>query len=148
MTLARVQISARGIDLDRHLVTCQGVPVPLTPTSSSADAFYAGIRFKAWSPWSSLHPSIDVRAPLHVGVVDIASETSIGGATYRVVHPGGRNYDHPPVNANGAEVRRASRFEARGHTTGRLVVAEMRTRAAGATTPDHPHTLDLRRAVR
>ncbi|OIJ28463.1 transglutaminase family protein [Nocardioides luteus] len=146
-SVERVQISARGIDLDRHLVTCQGVPVPLTPTAVP-DTHYAGVRFKAWSPWSSLHPSIDVQAPLHFDVVDIASETSLGGATYHVVHPGGRNYDHPPVNANEAEARRASRFEARGHTSGRLDVAEMRERAARATTPDNPHTLDLRRAVR
>ncbi|MEU4451216.1 transglutaminase family protein [Nocardioides sp. NPDC023903] len=146
-SVERVQISARGIDLDRQLVTCQGVPVPLTPTSIS-DTFYAGVRFKAWSPWSSLHPSIDVQAPLHFDVVDIASETSLGGATYHVVHPGGRSYDHPPVNANEAEARRASRFEARGHTSGRLDVAEMRERAARGTTPDNPHTLDLRRVVR
>ncbi|MFD7078072.1 transglutaminase family protein, partial [Nocardioides sp. NPDC059952] len=146
-SVERVQISARGIDLDRQLVTCQGVPVPLTPTSVP-DTFYAGVRFKAWSPWSSLHPSIDVQAPLHFDVVDIASETSLGGATYHVVHPGGRSYDHPPVNANEAEARRASRFEARGHTSGRLDIAEMRERAARATTPDNPHTLDLRRAVR
>lgn len=146
-SVERVQISARGIDLDRQLVTCQGVPVPLTPTSVP-DTFYAGVRFKAWSPWSSLHPSIDVQAPLHFDVVDIASETSLGGATYHVVHPGGRSYDHPPVNANEAEARRASRFEARGHTSGRLDVAEMRERAARGTTPDNPHTLDLRRVVR
>ncbi|MDQ4109518.1 MAG: transglutaminase family protein, partial [Actinomycetota bacterium] len=146
-SVERVQISARGIDLDRQLVTCQGVPVPLTPTSVP-DTFYAGVRFKAWSPWSSLHPSIDAQAPLHFDVVDIASETSLGGATYHVVHPGGRSYDHPPVNANEAEARRASRFEARGHTSGRLDVAEMRERAARGTTPDNPHTLDLRRVVR
>ncbi|SDK28926.1 Uncharacterized conserved protein, DUF2126 family [Nocardioides sp. YR527] len=146
-SVERVQISATGIDLDRQLVTCQGVPVPLTPTSVP-ETFYAGVRFKAWSPWSSLHPSIDTQAPLHFDVVDIASETSLGGATYHVVHPGGRSYDHPPVNANEAEARRASRFEARGHTSGRLDVAEMRERAARATTPDNPHTLDLRRVVR
>lgn len=156
-SVERIQVSVKGIDPGRHLVTCQGVPVPLTPTSmnpiasgsaSAGGTYYAGVRFKAWSPWSSLHPSIDVQAPLHFDVVDIASETSLGGATYHVVHPGGRSYDHPPVNANEAEARRASRFEARGHTTGRLDVAEMRERAAGATTPDNPHTLDLRRVSR
>jgi uncharacterized protein (DUF2126 family) len=143
-SVEKVQISVRGIDLHRHLVTCQGVPVPLTPTGTPGE-FYAGVRFRAWQPWSALHPSIAVQAPLHVDVVDTASEVSLGGATYHVVHPGGRSYDHPPVNANSAEARRASRFEARGHTAGRLDVAAMREAGRRAASTEYPHTLDLRR---
>ncbi|MEP9382151.1 transglutaminase family protein [Nocardioides sp. KR10-350] len=146
-SVERIQVSVRGIDPHRHLVTCQGVPVPLTPTGTPGE-YYAGVRYKAWAPWSSLHPSIPVHAPLHVDVVDTAAEVSLGGATYHVVHPGGRSYDHPPVNANEAEARRASRFEPRGHTAGRLDVAAMREAGVRAASAEYPHTLDLRRVPR
>ena len=144
-SVERIQVSVRGIDPSRHLVTCQGVPVPLTPTSAATDEWYAGIRYRAWQPWSALHPSIEVHAPLRVEVVDTESATSLGGATYHVVHPGGRAYHHPPVNANEAEARRASRFEPFGHTPGKLDVAGMREAGRRAVSTDYPRTLDLRR---
>lgn len=145
-SVERLQVSVRGIDPQRHLVTCQGVPVPLTPTRSGAGSSYAGVRFRAWQPWSALHPSIEVHAPLVLDVVDTAAGVSLGGATYHVVHPGGRAYETPPVNAQEAEARRAARFEPHGHTAGHLDVGALREAAARAASPDHPHTLDLRRA--
>ena len=147
-SVERVQVLVRGIDPERHLVTCQGVPVPLTATSGAdgtTPGHYAGVRYRAWQPWSALHPSIPVHAPLHFDVVDTASEASLGGATYHVVHPGGRNYDHPPVNAQEAESRRHSRFEARGHTAGRIDVGALREAGRQAATEEYPHILDLRR---
>ncbi len=143
-SLERLQVTARGIDPHRHLVTCQSVPVPLAPTGAPGE-LYAGVRYKAWQPWSALHPSIGVHSPLHFDVVDIASQTSLGGATYHVVHPGGRSYDHPPVNAQEAEARRATRFEPRGHTAGALDVAAMVERGRRAASEEYAHTLDLRR---
>jgi len=143
-SVERLQVTVRGSDPHRHLVTCQGVPVPLTPTGMAGE-LYAGVRYRAWQPWSSLHSSISVHAPLHFDVVDTRDAVSLGGATYHVVHPGGRSYDHPPVNANEAEARRASRFEARGHTAGRLDVAAMRAAGRAAASTEYPHTLDLRR---
>ena len=143
-SVERIQVSVRGIDPERHLVTCQGVPVPLTATGAP-DEYYAGVRYRAWQPWSALHPSIEVHAPLRIEVVDAAAHASLGGATYRVVHPGGRSYEHPPVNANEAEARRASRFEPFGHTPGRLDVEAMREAGRRAASTDYPRTLDLRR---
>jgi uncharacterized protein (DUF2126 family)/transglutaminase-like putative cysteine protease len=143
-SVERLQVSVRGIDPERHLVTCQGVPVPLTPTGVPGEQ-YAGIRFRAWQPWSALHPSIEVHSPLRIEVVDVPSAASLGGATYHVVHPGGRSYDHPPVNANAAEARRASRFEPFGLTAGTLDVAAMQEAGRRAASTEYPRTLDLRR---
>ena len=80
-------------------------------------------------------------------MVDLGNRLSLGGATYHVVHPGGRSYDHPPVNAKEAEARRARRFEASGHTTGAIDIDALAERAAwrGSDADDYPLTLDLRR---
>jgi uncharacterized protein (DUF2126 family) len=112
---------------------------------SDADGFYGGVRYKAWQPWSALHPSIEVLSPLTFDVVDLDAGVSLGGATYHVVHPGGRSYDHPPVNANEAEARRAARFEAGRHTAGAIDVARLRRTAREVASSEYPHTLDLRR---
>ncbi|MCW2787071.1 MAG: transglutaminase family protein [Marmoricola sp.] len=144
-SVERLQVSARGYLPGRHLVTCQGVPVPLTSTGTAGE-YYAGVRYRAWQPFSALHPSIEVHAPLHFDVVDLVSGTSLGGATYHVVHPGGRSYDNPPVNAQSAEARRSSRFEARGHTPGAIDVGALRDAALRAHSKEYPRTLDLRRA--
>ncbi|MET0297017.1 MAG: transglutaminase family protein [Microbacterium sp.] len=143
-SVERVQVKVHGIDPSRHLVACNGVEVPLTSTGNPGE-YYAGVRYRAWQPWSALHPSIEVQAPLTFDVVDIASGVSLGGATYHVVHPGGRAYDHPPINANEAEARRSGRFEPRGHTAGAFDVAGAREAGRRAATLDYPRTLDLRR---
>jgi uncharacterized protein (DUF2126 family) len=105
-----------------------------------------GVRYRAWQPPSSLHPSITVDTPLRFELVDLATGTSRGGCTYHVAHPGGRAYDIPPVNAVEAESRRGSRFEAHGFTPGRLDLADVREKQARlATDVGAPGILDLRR---
>ncbi|WP_292835322.1 transglutaminase family protein [Microbacterium sp.] len=143
-SVERIQVTVSGIDPLRHLVACNGVAVPLTPTGRSGE-YYAGVRYRAWQPWSALHPSIGVHAPLSFEIVDVDAAAGLGGATYHVVHPGGRAYEHPPVNANEAEARRSGRFEPRGHTPGAFDVAAAREAGARAATADYPRTLDLRR---
>lgn len=148
-SVERIQVTVRGIDPERHLVTCQGVPVPLTAVDRgpAPTGHYGGVRYKAWAPWSALHPSIPVDSPLTFDVVDVDAGVSLGGATYHVVHPGGRSYDHPPVNAQEAEARRAARFEPRRHTAGKVDVAALRRLEREVASAEYPHTLDLRRVA-
>ena len=138
-SLERMQVKVRHMNDNRHILTCNGRPLPLTSTGVRGE-YVAGVRYRAWSPPSGLHPTIGVQAPLVFDLVDSWSGRSIGGCTYHVTHPGGRNYDTFPVNANEAEARRVARFWNHGHTPGAVHV-----RREGRN-PDYPLTLDLRRA--
>ncbi|MDL9947532.1 transglutaminase family protein [Gordonia sp. ABSL11-1] len=145
-SVERVQVRVLGGEDDRFLLTCNGFPIPLRPTGRTGERV-AGIRFRAWQPPSALHPTITIDTPLTFDLIDTVSERSVGGATYHVVHPGGRAYDRPPVNAVEAESRRNGRFESTGHTTGAVDVGLLRERHARlATDSGVPAILDLRRA--
>jgi uncharacterized protein (DUF2126 family) len=136
-SVERLQIKVSGMTAGRHLVTCNGRTLPLTAIGVARE-FVAGVRFRAWSPSSALHPTIRVQAPLTFDLVDLWAGRAIGGCTYHVVHPGGRNYDTFPVNANEAEARRVARFWPHGHTAGPLSLK------AEPINPATPTTLDLR----
>jgi uncharacterized protein (DUF2126 family)/transglutaminase-like putative cysteine protease len=145
-SVERVQVVVSGFDTSRYAVTCNSRPVPLQPTGTPG-TYVAGVRYKAWKPWSALHPTLEIDSPLVFDVVDLGNQLSLGGATYHVVHPGGRSYEHPPVNAKEAEARRSRRFEASGHTTGAIDVDALSERATWRVgdADEYPLTLDLRR---
>ncbi|HEV8626039.1 MAG TPA: transglutaminase family protein [Acidimicrobiia bacterium] len=145
-SVERLQVLAENLTEGRHVVTCNGVPVPLHATGEPGTAV-AGVRYRAWQPPSCLHPTIGVHAPLVFDVVDTWNGRSVGGCTYHVAHPGGRAYDRFPVNANEAEARRTSRFQPFGHTPGLLDAARSAALAdhTAGIAPGHPHTLDLLR---
>ncbi len=143
-SVERLQVKVTGLSGDRYTVTCNGVPVPLTPTGIAGTSV-AGVRYRAWQPWSALHPTIKVHAPLVFDVVDRWNARSLGGCRYHVVHPGGRAYDAFPVNAGEAESRRTARFEVIGHSAGTIDVAALDGLTRGAV--EYPRTLDLRRTL-
>jgi len=136
-SVERMQLRVRGLTDGRHIVTCNGRALPLQPTGNAGE-YVAGVRFRAWSPWSALHPTIGVHAPLVFDLVDKWSGRAIGGCTYHVSHPGGRNYATFPVNANEAEARRFARFWSHGHTPGKVSIEDE------PLNPSFPFTLDLR----
>jgi uncharacterized protein (DUF2126 family) len=108
--------------------------------------YVASVRYKAWNPPSSLHPSIGVHSPLTVDLVDTWMKRSLGGCQYHVVHPGGRSYDSFPVNAYEAESRRLARFFRMGHTPSVMKqLPSLRPNAQLHASPEFPYTLDLRR---
>jgi uncharacterized protein (DUF2126 family)/transglutaminase-like putative cysteine protease len=133
----RIQVKVRGLTDSRHIVACNGRRVPLHPTGVRGEAV-AGVRFRAWKPPSCLHPTIDVHTPLVFDIFDLWTGRSLGGCTWHVAHPGGRNFERFPVNAYEAESRRAARFIPRGYTGCSPAIP------AAETNRDYPLTLDLR----
>jgi len=143
-SLERIEVKVNGLNSSRYAVTVNGNALPLQPTGVVGE-FVASVRYKAWNPPSSLHPSIGVHAPLTFDVVDTWMHRSMGGCQYFVSHPGGLAYDTLPVNAYEAESRRLARFARMGHTPGKMQVPP--PNAALTPSPEFPFTLDLRRCA-
>ncbi len=136
-SVERLQLKVKGLNPARHQVTCNGRLLPLQATGVEGEAV-AGVRYRAWQPPSALHPMIPVHAPLVFDLYDTWNQRSLGGCTYHVSHPAGRNYETFPVNANEAEARRLARFWPHGHTQGALQPPRE------VINCEYPCTLDLR----
>ncbi len=138
-SLERVQLKVTGMASDRYVIGCNGRALPMRSTGKPGE-FVAGVRYRAWHPPSALHPTIGVHAPLVFDLVDTWMKRSLGGCQYHVEHPGGRNPDRYPVNANEAEGRRLARFTPFGHTPGEIDIQP------APINTGFPFTLDLRRS--
>jgi len=137
-SLERVQLRVDNFDSERYAVTCNGRSIPMVNTGTPGQ-YVGGVRYKAWQFAEGMHPNLPVDAPLTFDLVDRWHLRSAGGFVYGVAHPGGRNYETFPVNANEAQARRLARFDANGHTPGELTEF-----SPAVSTPEFPHTLDLR----
>ena len=137
-SVERLQVEVRGLEGERFLVCCNRRALPLQETAIRG-VEVAGVRFRAWQPPFCLHPTIPVHSPLTIELVDRWNRRSLGGCTYHVMHPAGRNYESLPVNELEAEGRRLARFERLGHSMGEI------DPPAPVIDPEFPHTLDLRR---
>jgi len=139
-SLERLQVKVSHHQHERHVIACNRCPLPLQPTGVTGESV-AGVRYRAWQPAASLQPTIPVSAPLIVDLVDTWTGRALAGCTYHVAHPGGRNFETFPVNANAAESRRKTRFWAYGHTPGPIALRSVPQQ------PNYPVTLDLRWAT-
>jgi uncharacterized protein (DUF2126 family) len=142
-SLERIEIHVTGLNESRYVITCNGRAMSLQNTGTSGE-YVGGVRYKAWNPPSSLHPSIGIHAPLTFDIVDTWMKRSLGGCQYHVAHPGGLSYESLPVNSYEAESRRLSRFTAMGHSPGELNVPPATLNVAASR--EFPFTLDLRRS--
>ncbi|AWB68789.1 IMP dehydrogenase [Saccharobesus litoralis] len=163
-SLERVQIKLSNMVGNRYVLACNGRRVPLKETATKGE-YVSGIRYRAWQPPSALHPNIGIHAPLTFDIYDTWSGRSIGGFTYHVSHPGGRNFDTYPINALEAEGRRLARFWEQDHSPATInvgvdtwshaqtkrnfsqhdAISDFVVPPEEDINSDYPNTLDLRR---
>ncbi len=164
-SVERLEVVVEDINPERYFILCNKVKVPLVKTAY-AGKYVASIRYKAWAPYSALHPTIGVNSPLVFDVYDSWNERTLGGCTYHVVHPGGRSYDTFPVNSLEAESRKSTRFWEFNHNPKNNTEIRSQDQSGGMQksyitvneiieedvdyinippSKDFPHTLDLRR---
>ncbi|MDA0772803.1 MAG: transglutaminase family protein [Cyanobacteria bacterium] len=139
-SLERLQVEVNGLVDPRYIICCNQRKLPLV-ASGKEGHYVAGIRYRAWQPYSGLHPSIPVQTPLIFDIVDTVNMRAVAGCSYHVSNPSGKNSTDFPINAREAEARRSSRFFNTGHNPG--IIDKIPEEEIN---PSFPSTLDLRRS--
>ncbi|HSN99543.1 MAG TPA: transglutaminase family protein, partial [Candidatus Nanopelagicales bacterium] len=137
-SMERIEVRARGLVPERHLVLVNGRALPLHPTHVAGEAV-AGVRFRAWAPPHGLQPHLGIHHPIRIDVLDTWGRRSIGACAYHVWHPEGRAFAAAPLTRVEAAARRAQRFTIEGPAPSPVTAHPMEPH------PDAPCTIDLRR---
>lgn len=82
----RVQVEIAGFLPHRHVLACNGHRVPMQPTRARG-RFFAGVRYKAWTPISTQHPRVPPVHSLVFDLLDARSGEVLGGCTWFPARP-------------------------------------------------------------
>ena len=137
-SLERLELRVRGLDADRYAIAINGWAPELPTAPRDSELRVLGIRFRAWQPPHCLHPHIGIHHPVQFDIVDREAKRSVGSCAAHVWHPDGRAFTEPPLTADEATARRASRFTINQHMAFPAHVRPARLQ------PETPYTLDLR----
>ncbi len=109
---ARVEVKCTGLTPSRYAVVCNGRRLPLQETGIAGESV-AGVRFKAFNPPATLHPTKPPVNSLVFDLVDLWTGKVVGGGTYSPPRPpltGPSNY--LPVLAQSGEGKVSNRLPA------------------------------------
>jgi uncharacterized protein (DUF2126 family) len=82
----RLQVRATGLPPSRYALACNGRRVPLRPTGVQGE-WVAGVRYKAWNPPATLHPTAPAVGALVFDLIDTWTGRAIGGCRFLPAPP-------------------------------------------------------------
>ena len=137
-SMDRIEVSVSDPALlERGILLANGYPCEFR---SAGDTTAAGIRFRAFHLYPSLHPHVPVHAPIILEWVDRNTFAVVAAARWHVWSPDGISFTKRPTSETIAKKRFAARWEDWPHTIG-----QNRWIPSIDFPPEGRHTLDLRR---